>query len=462
MSKLDFNKPVDFAIATMSASTELLNAFARDQTQWAISEGSYRGGRQGARTVLFHVFKSKATYQAGLSKITDDGGRRVARLPYPYTDGQTTDDLGRRGEDFSVEVIIHGVNYKAGMARLMREFNDPIPGTLEHPVHGTLRAKAIDWSRVHEANTKQAVLITVKFTEHNFETVDFAKFADIPTTRTELQSAISALQAVGAALTALRQVINFAQGVVVAIRQKIAEFYSLYQSLLVDTAAAFGLSGPDLAAILPINQGGVVAPPSAGRTAGGVNPNADPLEFGTSNTSTAGTGGTAITAGGFVRVSTRFTTIVQPADPFANLPIDLLGDVARRAIEQTQLTRQAEVMRSMADEISADVDAAIERAKTITVINVGRIAAAVEALVGSKLSLLSACAALAQVLKSGGANGRPVIVNYRVTRNMSIREAAFLNGLTPQDGADIALLNPELESTNEIAKDTVLKIPTFI
>ncbi len=464
MSKFDFNKEADFAIATMSASTALLSAFARDQTTWSISEGSYRGGRKNSQAVLFHVFKSKTPYQAGLSRIADQGGRRFARLPFPYVDGQTTDDLGRRGEDFDVEIVLHGTNYKQAMNRLMREFNDPIPGTLEHPVNGTLRAKAIDWSRVHEASTKQAVMITVKFTEHNFDTAAFGNVLFGVTTKSALQAAIAALQKIGAVIAAIRQIVGLIQGAILAIRQKLQELYSMFQNLLVDSASSFGLSDNDLAAILPINQGGVVAPVAGGRTAGGVNPNADPGQFGANatTTSTSGVGGTSITTGGFVRVSTRFTTVVAPSDPFANLPIDLLGDVARQAIEQTQLTRRADVMRQMANEINADIDAAIEDTKQASLISAGRASAAVVTLTDSKISILESCSSMAQVLKSGSGSGRPAIINYTVPRAMSIREAAFLNGLTAQDGADISLLNAFLESTNQIEKDTVLRIPVFV
>ncbi len=464
MSKLDFNKPVDFALATMSASTELLNAFARDQTRWEISEGSYRGGRKTAKNIIFHVFKSKTDgYQGALSRITDTGGRRTAKLASPYKDGQTTDDLGARGQDFDLEIILHGVTYKSAMNRLMREFNDPIPGTLYHPVRGAMRCKATDWQLVHEAVTKQAVLLRVQFTEHNYDTAIFIDRGSIPSTKNAIQSALAALRAIGSAIAKLRQLVNFVQSSITAIRQKIQEFYTLYQNLIVDAASAFGLTGQDISAALSINQGGNVAPSAAGRTAGGVNPSADPGQFGAdpSLSASAGAGGISTSSGGFILVSTRFTTVVAPADPFANLPIGLLGDIARAAIEQRQLQRLSDVMRQMAAEIMADLDAAIESSKASSLAAIGRAAATVVTLTETKISILEACSANASLLRSGSANGRPKIINYTVPRDMSIREAAFLNGLTPQDGADISILNPTLDSTNEIDSGTVLLVPTF-
>jgi hypothetical protein len=465
VSKFDFNKPTDFAIATMSASTELLNAFARDQTRWEITEGSYKGGRKTSRNVLFHVFKSKTDgYQAGLPRISDTGGRRTAKLASPYRDGQTTDDLGARGEDFDLEIILHGVTYKAAMNRLLREFNDPIPGTLYHPVRGALRCKATDWNLTHEAVTKQAVMIRVQFTEHNYDTAIFVdRSVAIPSTKNALQQALSALRAIGAAIAALRALVNFVQSSVTAIRQKLQEFYTAYQNLIADAASAFGLTGADVSAALSINQGGNLAPNAGGRTAGGVNPDADPGQFGAdaSLSASAGAGGISTSTGGFVLVSERFTTVVAPADPFANLPIGLLGDVARAAIEQNQLQRLSDVMRQMADEILDDLDAAIEATKASALAAIGRAAATVVTLTDTKIAVLEACAANASLLRSGSANGRPQIINYEVPRAMSIREAAFLNGLTAQDGADISILNPTLDSVNEIDADTILLVPTF-
>ncbi len=464
MSKLDFNKPVDFAIATMSASTELLNAFARDQTKWEISEGSYKGGRKTSKNVLFHVFKSKTDgYQAGLSRIVDTGGRRTAKLTSPYQDGQTTDDLGAAGQEFDIDVIIHGTNYKAAFNRLMREFNDPIPGTLYHPVRGAQRCKAESWSLEHAHDAKQAVVIRVRFTEHNYDTAIFLDRGSVPSTKSALQTALAALRAIGAAIAGLRQLVNIAQSTIVAIRQKLQEFYTMFQNLVVDAASAFGLTGQDTAAALSINQGGSVAPSSSGRTAGGVNPDADPGQFGAdaSSTASAGAGGIATSGGGFVLVSNRFTTVVSPADPFANLPIGLLGDVARAAIEQSQLQRLSDVMRQMADELLADIDAAIEETKVAAQAAIGRAAAAVVTLTNTKATILEGCAANASLLRSGSSNGRPQIINYTVPRSMSIREAAFLNGLTPQDGSDISILNPRLDSVNEIESGTTLLVPTF-
>lgn len=464
MSKLDFNKPADFALATMSATNELLQAFIRDRAEWAIAEGTYRGGRKNARTVNFHVFKKRSDYQAGLPRMTDEGGRRTAVYRFPYMDGQTTDDLGAEGESFDAEIIFHGPYYKVGMNRLLEEFADPKPGTLEHPVRGVVRAKAVRWTIEHSHDMKNAAMMRVRFTTHEFDGLVIDNLLVIKTPKSALQKVIAAMQKISAAIAAVRQIVGIVNSAVANIRQKIQEFYSAYQSLAADAASAFGMSGADIAAVLPVNQGGNVAPAAAGRTAGGVNPAADPGTFGAgaSTAATAGTAGLAVTVGGFIKVSTRFVTVVQPTDPFANLPLDLLGDVARAAIEQTQLAKRVETQRAMVNEIAQDIDDLVALLVNAQIGALGKAAAAVETLINSKVTLLDSSDAMATLIKSGSANGRPVIINYTVPRNMSIREAAFLNKLKPQDGEDISVLNPSLDSVNEIPKGTVLRVPTFI
>lgn len=473
MSKLDFNKPLDFAIATMSeVSTfvDLFNLFGRDQATWAIAEGTYKGGRKPGRPkpVPFLIFKSRSDYQAAVPQITDTGGRRIQKSVFPYRDGQTTDDLGAKGEDFDIEIMFYGPSYKLGMNRMIFEFNDPIPGTLEHPVRGSIRAKAIDWTLVHEHSAKNAVLLRVRFTAHDFEQTAIGVLTGFSTKsiKNALQNTIAMLQKIAAVIAAVRQLVGLISGAIEAIRQKIQEYYTALMAVVADAKNAFGFKDLSIGLfpITTINAGGGLAPKAGGRTAGGVNLAAsDPNTFGANATTTvtAGNSGLSTASGGFVLVTNRFTTVIQPADPFANLPIDLLGDVAREAIEQTQIARRVEVLRSMVNEMAADIDAIMVQLGTVASGLRGKAAAAASTMIDAKLTLLASCDAMADTLRSGQSNGRPRIINYTAPHDMSIREAAFLNGLTPQDGADIATLNPDLESTNLISKGSTVLVPTF-
>lgn len=452
MSKLDLNTAEGFATNTMSLAEDtgaLLAALRLNRDEWEIEEGSYKGGRKGAQACLFHVFKSKRIYDAGVSSITDKGGRRKAKYSFPYTDGQTTDDLGRRGNEFDIAIMLHGKNYKFALALLEKELNDPIPGLLVHPVMGIIQCGMESIERVHSHDAKNAVALRISFTEHNFDTFDLSNEIGIPSTRSALQSAIAALQQLSATIAAVKQIVGLVTSTVNGIANKIDALASTLQDLLADSASSYGLSSSDVAAVLPVNVGGSL---NAQRTTFGSNP---------TTTTTAGVGGTSSTTGNFVRVSDRFSAIVAPNDPFANLPINLLGDVARQAIEQTQLERRTEQMRADAASLVADIDAALVLTQSSSIDSIGRAAAAVNTLIDAKLSALRACDSMAGVLGAGAASGRPRIISYTVPRTMSIREAAFINGLTPQDGVDISLLNPFLESVNNIERGTVIKVPVY-
>jgi hypothetical protein len=233
------------------------------------------------------------------------------------------------------------------------------------------------------------------------------------------------------------------------------------QDLLVDINSSFQLTDGDVAAILPVNLGGTVAVNTTGAIAGGANPAANPANFGgnASTQITAGVGGTSITVGNFVRVSTRFTSIVAPTDPFANIDTSLLGDTAREAIEQTQLLGRADLMREMAAAITADIEDANLGFQNAGVTSIGQAAQTVSGLNAVKLQVLQACVSVATLLSSALSTNRPTIVSYTVPYNMSARMAAFLNGLTVESFADIAVLNPSLVSINDIDQGTVLLIP---
>lgn len=460
---MNLNKPFDFALATASAPQALLDAFLRDKTEWHLLEGSYRGGRKSAREVVFHVFISQQDYQAGVPRITDQEGRRKAKYNFPYKDGQTTDDLGARGNNIDVEIVFHGPTYQLGMNRLIAEMNDRTPGTLIHPVRGVITAAAEDWTVVHAADATQAAMLQVRFTSHDFDTFASGVMTSIKTPRGALLKALSAIQQIANAIAAIRQIVATLQSIAVSIQEKMQEIYTGYLSLAADARSVFGMTGSDLAAFMPVQQGGIGAIRSGGLTAGGVNPAADASTFGTGATTitTAGQGGLRTTVGGFIIVSTRFTSVVSPIDPFANVPINLLGDVAREAIALAQLVQNNATVRAMVAEVVGDIDSAIDTIKN-KITDPQSSSAAVEALLSTRSTLLETAADMLDVITAGQQNGRPVIISYAAPHDMSIREVAFVNGLTPQDGDDIAALNPDLESVNVIDKGTVLLVPTFL
>ena len=431
MSRFNLNRPVDFAALTLGTGVELLQAFGRDRSEWDIVEGSYKGGGRGGRDVLFHIFQSVSDYQASLPSIQDSGGRRKIKLVFPYEDGQTTDDLGRAAASFDLEVVFFGERYKAGMNGLMEQLNRPEPGTLIHPVLGSVRCAMETFTQTHSHDMKQAVTLRLHMIEHNFSVAK----ANVSkkTVKSSLSGAVKALQAVARAIETVRAAVLLAVNLRRTIEAKIAAFQAFVQGFLVDANATFNTgSSTDLPGILPVNQGGLAAPTTTRNTS--------------STTLTANIGGTSITPSGYIRVGTRFTTVIAPTDPFANLPAELLSAVAREAVAVLQLTQRVDIARQQANEIVGDIESA----------QGGDGATMLYDVVQTIIQMAVSCQ---EVLQSGITSSRSRIVTYTVPRLMSVREVAFANGLTPNDGEQIEIMNPTLESANYIPRGTVLKIP---
>ncbi len=125
-------------------------------------------------------------------------------------------------------------------------------------------------------------------------------------------------------------------------------------------------------------------------------------------------GGLQDSTGAIVTNST--TTALSPADPFANLPanIELVADA-----------NNGQGSLSFFDDI---------------------------------INLRKAANDLQTAFQAGQQSSQVKLVQYTTPRLMSIREIAFANGLSPDDGVQVAYLNPELESLNYIAKGTQITV----
>jgi hypothetical protein len=431
LSRLNINKPADFAALTASAVGSVLNAFNKDTTEWNIEEASYTAGTKKSKPVKFHIFESISDYQAALSRVVDRGGRRVADLDFPYVDGKSTDDLGKKGEEFQLEVIFHGLAYRNGLIALMKALNDPVPGELIHPVRGPVRCKMRDYELVHSHEMTNAVQLNLQMTTHDFDAAGFG--VEVITVKTKLQKAIEALAKVGAVIAAVRQAVAIISGLRASIIAKIQEFQAAITGFIVDANAIFndGVS-IDIQGALPVQQGGLVQVRSASNAG--------------STAQTAGVGGTSVLAGGYVRVGSRFTTVVTAQDPLANIPVELLGDQAKKAISVLRMTKQMDVLRQQLNEIISDMSAAAAGQGCLV-------------LHDQIMQLKQLAISAQEVLEQGIRSSNSRIINYTVPHIMSIREAAFHNGLPVDEAGQILLMNPQLQSTNYIAKDTVLLVP---
>lgn len=257
---MDLNNPVDFAKSTMSPISGLLNSLTGAiNANWDIQESAYGHPSYALKNpedalIKFHIFKTASPHGAAVPRVEDIGGRRKVPFKYPYVDGQTTDDLGREGESFDFDILLYGPKYYDAYKILFEEFNNPIPGTLIHPVRGHIRCGAHEWRVTHSNEQVQAVAIHVKFIEHNFD----ASFADPKkTTKSALADAIAFFAKIDNVLTSIQSNINAALNFVKAIGAAIEAFKALFASNLSDLNRTFNPgTSSDLPGLFPTRNSG--------------------------------------------------------------------------------------------------------------------------------------------------------------------------------------------------------------
>lgn len=422
MPNLNLNNAADFATATMGNTSGILQTLSlagRDPSQWDIVEASYNG-------VLIHVFQSQTNYGAAMPTISDKGGRRKVRYQFPYQDGQTTDDLGRKPETFEMDILLFGQNYSAALGNLFAEFNKPTPGKLVHPVRGNLTVVVTDYELMHTHEKRKAVEIRVTFEEHNFTIGSFLKQKDKSVSGL-LSSALDAFQKIQNAILAVQGAVKFVQSLIRQINNALAAYQTAYANLLGQMNVTFnGGKASDIPALLPVNQGGTLS---------------------TTTTTTSTTGSTSSTTGNqtsstFPTVSSATTLIAPPGtvSTLVNVPAGLSQQVAV-ALAVKNLENQVNGLR-------IQVMAIIDQLKALDGLLFYQ----------NIVDLKNTAISMQNIFEAGVASSQAKIANYTVPRLMSIREAGFLNGIPVSRTTDMILLNPDVPSYNYLPAGTVLKV----
>lgn len=394
MSRFDFNESGDFGRAVLGDLSSILQAFGgSDPSRWEIFEGSYNG-------VLFHVFESKSAYQGAVSQIQDSGGRRLAKYRFPYRDGQTTDDLGRKPEELSLNIVLHGPRYLQGLQQLIAEFNKPTPGDLLHPVRGKIRCKPETWQLVHSHDSRNAVGVQVTFTEHNFEIGDI-RAAEDSTTKGALSDAVDMLGKISGVISTVQSTLSVVQNTRNLIVAKLTAYKEQYARILGRSNKVFnkGGSSADIPGLLPVNEGG--AP-----------------EGGTFQTATS-------------------------LDRLSDVPVQDIEESSQAvSVAATDLAKQVNEQRTAVAEIIDDLTEADAHTFYPQI-----------------LTMRESAVVLQEVLERGVASSQAQVIDYTAPRLMSMREIAFANGIDIDRVNELDQLNPALPSLNFIEKGTVLKVP---
>lgn len=401
MSRLDLSKAADFSILTQQNLTNV-NALlgGKDPREWDIVEASYDN-------VLIHIFLSKSTYQAGLPSVRDNGGRRVVDLVYPYRDGQTTDDLGRKGSVFNLDFMIFGMRYQEGLTRILQAFNNPRPAKFIHPVRGEFLVKITDYTITHQHDQRKCAHFTATFVEHNFTIGNPRQLTD-SSVKGALSAALSIFKAIDAALVTIENATLFVRGVKIALTALLNTYKATNASTLTQMNATFNTRGgsSDIPALLPTNAGGLRLP----------------------NGSLS---------------SDNFIVVRSPSDAFSGIPVETLTSEALLATAINNLTKQVVARR---EELAIILQAISDAGGDLE-------------LYDTIIELRTTAVLLQEVLERGAASSNAKVIDYVVPRTMSLREAAFLNGIGPNRVEELDLLNPFLLSINLVEKDTVIKVP---
>lgn len=410
MGKFDLNNAADFARATNSFGGAILQQFTgRGESAWVLEEGAYQSGINPENTVLFHIFRTSSDYNAAVDRISDSGGRRLAKFVFPYTDGQLTEDLGRQAETFDVNILLHGGGYLTAFNELLQILNEPVPGTLIHPVRGEIRCAYETHEIVHEEKSRKAIAIRLVFTEHS---LDAFKLARVPEENNK--SAPSKLAKLAAAFQKIEETISKVQGAVFlvqsvknTIEQRLEDFNEMLGRLTGNMNATFNPGG-NIPALTPVQEGGLLNPDGT--------------------------------------VATASTSVVtSPSDPFSNLPANLTTQSLQTALAIEQISKSVVEARQEVAGIISDLDSSGDGQGS-------------HEFYDNILSLRGIANDLQEAYEAGKQSSQLQVIKYVTPRVMSVREVAFENGLTPDDGIQIAYLNPELDSLNLIAEGTELRV----
>ena len=446
----NFNSVTSNALGALNSASNIVSGaasimafFGRDPSQWDIVEADYEG-------IKFHVFESKKnndtnqtdiTWKGALPKITDSGGRRVVKYTFPYTDGQTTDDLGRKPETFELDIIFFGEDYKSGYQALFNKLQVDSSGTLMHPVRGKVQCRMEDYEVTHSNEANRSLSIRLKMVEHSFSLTDFQtpkRKVGIPSSfANALSTLLGAFQTISNAIGKVQGAILFATHLKAALVNALANFELDAANFLANMNAIFGPTDGSTPGIKPVN------------------------ETGTAKSTTGGFGAETI--------QQRAISVISPNDPAAKIPLVLLQPNTLTALAITSIKNQAvAVLESLSQIVRAlkeaapigspsnsgvqvsgsgkfvlsgvDNDGALEFYDTIQALKI----------VGINIQL---------TLEAGLRANSNVIIKYTVPRLMTIREVAFANSISPDHALDISLLNTELHSLNYIPQGTVLLVP---
>lgn len=99
----------------------------------------------------------------GVTKASDDVGRRTARHDYPQRDDPYVEDLGRAPRVINVTGFVLGGDYMTRRDKLQEALDTPGPGTLDHPWYGSILVSLTSARVEHSAMDGGMATFTLTF-----------------------------------------------------------------------------------------------------------------------------------------------------------------------------------------------------------------------------------------------------------------------------------------------------------
>lgn len=198
-------------------------------------------------------FNARGSFRGAPFVLRDDSlqfGRRVQVHEYPERDIPYAEDLGRRARQFTIDVYVIGENYDRERDALINAIEQPGPGTLVHPRHGTMRVSIVDARKsesTREGGLCRFSLTCVEAGEAKFPSTE------IDTAETVEADADTAIEAAQATFAVSYSVTGQSQFFVDAIDTEVSRVFS-------DVANVVGdVTGPIATAIRqPVNMASAI------------------------------------------------------------------------------------------------------------------------------------------------------------------------------------------------------------
>ena len=399
---------------------------------WKLTPGVWIDKNSGVVTQFFSEIRANDPkgILTAIDQITDTGSRRLAVYEYPYVDGQRVKDLGRKGETYSFNIKFFGPNYQVKLKEFYKNvYQSNSSGQLVHPVlsaiRGAITTRLQSFEPIHRADEWNSVTFRAVFIEDNTDAIDFGDdSSENISTETALQRSLQdvvKLQAnVSTFLASATALLQTPAAITAALNARKNSVLGQISGLLGQLAATFSQTS-DLLSILSVSSGAVGG--VAGVSDGAV----------VSRTPTGTSQLTKLPPVFQVGLDSATQTLVEA---------QMANFVASNQITTQQAVYQANQTRASITQAIAEAEAALGNDAYDVVVQYRAMAVSVQQTVESCISAAQARVKL-----------------YKLPRNMSLRQIAFANGLSPERQNDIENLNPYLPSVNLVPKGSTVTIP---